>query len=82
MLSKSGKVEWSCPDCGSKDIERVALYGINSMACKSCRMWRPWRERIKRSIAGMKHEAVKRHIAGMKHESPATRYFRRLKRGY
>ena len=54
MLSPGGKVEWTCPHCGSGDIERVLWQWFprgqqKSGLCNACCTWWPWRWRIKRS---------------------------------
>ena len=51
MLSKSGKVEWLCPNCQSSKITPLNMLGQNSGECFDCRTWWPWCSRLKISVA-------------------------------
>jgi len=61
MLSKSGKVEWSCPECGSIKIQGpFIILGQQSGGCGHCNTWWPWRSRIKKSVKKLHNEIRKR----------------------
>lgn len=47
--SKSLKVMWFCPDCGSHDIGPLLVHGEKAVFCTDCRGFGPWRTRVKLS---------------------------------
>ena len=68
MLSKSGKIEWLCPNCKSKNINYLPFFPISFYHNKSvlsyikqttglcsdcCTSW-PWSSRIKVSLKNRK----------------------------
>jgi len=50
MLSKGKKVRYSCPECGSGNIEPIVYLRQQSGECHDCNTWWPWRTRTKVSI--------------------------------
>ena len=50
MLSKGGKIFYRCASCFSSDIEKAISMGQNSYRCNTCKMWGPWKDRIKQSV--------------------------------
>lgn len=46
MLSKGGKREYFCPECGSAAIQPINMHGQSSGECSNCNSWWPWRCRI------------------------------------
>lgn len=47
MLSKGGKIVYSCPNCHNKDINKIIIYGQYSWECLKCGRFGPWRTRLK-----------------------------------
>lgn len=69
MLSKGGKIEYSCPQCGSSDIRHRQQIGdlfttiihpwlttFNSAWCHDCDEIFPWAARIKHSLRKRKEK--------------------------
>lgn len=56
MLSKGGKIIYSCPNCNSENINKqpykpaYKFIGANTGICNSCNSWWPWSSRIKTSV--------------------------------
>lgn len=49
MLSEGSKIEYLCPQCGSRNIEQLRVIGQQKFgACGDCGTWWPWRTRTKR----------------------------------
>jgi hypothetical protein len=49
MISKGGKIKYSCPNCESDNIRQAKIHGQNSVLCNACMHFFPWGMRIKRS---------------------------------
>lgn len=47
MLSKGGKIVYSCPNCRNKEIGKIIIYGQCSWECLKCGRFGPWRGRYK-----------------------------------
>lgn len=52
MLSKGGKIVYSCPNCLNKDIGKIRIYGQLSWECLKCMSFGPWRTRLKEKNNG------------------------------
>ena len=50
MLSRGGKIEYSCPNCRSVNIGKVVRYKQHSGECRTCLTWWPWRNRLKTRV--------------------------------
>lgn len=50
MISPSGKVEWLCPECHSKDIQLTRWRGswMKIWACAVCEQWGQWRKQCEK----------------------------------
>lgn len=45
ILSKGQKRIYSCPQCSSRDIEKLQTRGGHRLSCNSCGYYAPWRMR-------------------------------------
>jgi DNA-directed RNA polymerase subunit RPC12/RpoP len=68
MTSKGGKIEYRCPECGSKwiskNITRVGHQGV----CEDCNTFWPWHTRIKLTRAQVKACEAKEIVEMLKNQ--------------